>query len=272
MPNNDSFPKFIGRLAVMVRGIWKEGAAACTAVVGANTFLSKNDYVSGAYNSMITYTRDPINTPWVLVGIIAVGSVLFAVLYCFYYLSTYFKATRPDMRLRLFRLETPSEAAPDLRLVTADQWPVVRGNVATLDEPETVKPGDKLVFAVTPTLEGHAYLLHVNEVTGRIKVMWPNKRDRDNAVRPKEPFTVPQKGPDYIKVATGDVGLETFFLVECSTRLEASMPQEHAALPNNLADLSDEQATALLGVLEARCRAARDRPGITMLEVRSVAA
>lgn len=262
----ESFPEFLSRKAGEIRGLWKEIAAASASATGVHTFLTK--YGGDAYTSMLT--KD--NAPLVLVGVIAVVLLVVAGLYIYH---DYFTAAPPDTALtRLANLtsEPMSEAAPDLRLVTAEQWPVVRGDIETLDEMETVKPGDKLVFALTPKREGYAYLLHVNEVTGRIKVMWPNKRDRDNAVRPKESLTVPQKGPDYIKVATGDAGLETFFLIECSAKLEDAMPPQLTPLPENLGDLSDEQAKALLNVLEVRCRAAADRPGIAKLEVRSVAA
>lgn len=270
MATNDSFKNFLVGLAGKARGVWKEAAAAVGVATSAHAFLSKTAVVGDSYKSTLSSIQEnPVNATGPLLIIISVGLFIIAGLYF------YFRFLRSELpgtvitRLELLMMMAP-DLRPELTLVTAEQWPIVRG-IDTLDEVETVKPGDKLVFRLTPRREGYAYLLHINEVTGRIKVMWPNTRDSDNAVRSKEPLTVPRKGPDYIKVSTGDAGLETFFLVECGTRLEDAMPDNLRVLPKNLAELTNEQAEALMGVLETQCRTADYRPGITVKEVRSAA-
>tara|TARA_B110001452_G_scaffold260209_1_gene257466 strand:+ start:100 stop:909 length:810 start_codon:yes stop_codon:yes gene_type:complete len=269
MVTNDGFKKFLSGLGVKAKGAWKEAAAVVSVATGAHAMLSKTPVVRDSYNSMMASVKEnPVNATGPILIIISFGLFLIAALY-FYYCVRVQHSTVLS-RLELLMTMTP-HLSPELTLVTADQWPVERG-LDLLDEVETVRPRDKLVFRLTPKRAGYAYLLHINELSGRIKVIWPNKRDRNNDIRPREPLTVPQKGPDYIKVSSSDAGLETFFLVESSTRLEDAMPGDLRVLPNNLGELTDKQADALMGVLETQCRAADDRPGIAVKEVRSVAA
>jgi len=161
------------------------------AITGAHKGLSS---WSPAYAKIIENPAGHPNDVLVLVlMLLLTGTSTYAVLWYWYTSS---RASKPLLvdRLAVVARDTAADCKPDLKLaVTIGQG--VRGIKSLAPQPRAVRPGDTLIFELTPTGPKAAwlYLLHVNEKTGNLKVIFPNVNDSANAVGPEAQNTIKVK-------------------------------------------------------------------------------
>ena len=119
------------------------------------------------------------------------------------------------------------------------------------DVPPFVKKGDSLVLTVTTKQPGFAYVLHVHETNGEVRVLFPNKKEKENKLAKigdgSENWGIKVGGPGYLKIGDDEAGNENLFAFAMSKPLD-DMKEK---LPDNLAPLTKAQKDELMSRLGA---------------------
>ena len=88
-------------------------------------------------------------------------------------------------------------------------------------------------------------MLHVHETNGEVRVLFPNKKEKENKVQGGKALEVGRPGY-YLKIGDDEAGNENFFVFVTSKRLEDGMKE---TLPDNLAPLNKAQKEELMSHL-----------------------